>query len=365
MSLSIDLGNRSYEVTVERGLLGRIVEELHKVNATSNILIVTDETVRQYYLNGLTEQLQDAGQKFWVATIPDGEGSKSIDFAQAIWDNLANSAADRETVVVALGGGVVGDLAGFVAATYARGLRFVQLPTSLLAQVDSSVGGKVGINLEGGKNLVGAFWQPIWVGIDPDCLKTLDDRNYAAGLAEVVKYGMIQDRKLFEYLESNVAAIRDRDPDVLKHIIMECCRCKAEIVEEDETETTGRRAILNYGHTIGHAIENVFGYGTYLHGEAISIGMHYESLLALRKEMITVAVVQRQGELLRTLGLPITCQMDQLDQIIAATKSDKKASAGKVRYVLPTEIGNVTLVDDIDEGFVAHVLGEIESIQTP
>ena len=365
MSLSINLGERSYQIAVEQGLLENAVHHLHQVDALSNILIVTDETVREYYLNGLTQQLQDAGQKFWVATIPVGEASKSIDYAKAIWDNLAHANADRKTVVVALGGGVVGDLAGFVAATFARGLRFVQLPTSLLAQVDSSVGGKVGINLEAGKNLVGAFWQPIWVGIDPECLKTLDDRNFSAGLAEVVKYGMIEDKDLFEFLESNVQAIMQRNPDVLKHIILACCKCKAKIVEQDETETSGRRAVLNYGHTIGHAIENVFGYGTFLHGEAISIGMHCEALLALRREMITTAVVQRQGELLRDFGLPITCPMDRLAQMIDATKSDKKASEGKVRYVLPRGIGNVKMVEDLDDAFVANVLGEVESLQAP
>ena len=248
-------------------------------------------------------------------------------------------------MVVALGGGVVGDLAGFVAASYARGVDFVQIPTSLLAQVDSSVGGKVGINLPKSKNMVGAFWQPKLVVIDPLVLETLDDANYIAGMAEVIKYGLIMDASLFEFLESNVEAIKKRDKQTLTKIIAWCCQCKADVVEADETESTGRRAILNYGHTYGHAIESVYGYGQYLHGQAIAIGMVCAARLAQSLGMVDDEFCNRQSALFETLGLPTECPNDQLPVLLEAMQRDKKVVGGVLKFVLPTKIGHVELVD--------------------
>ena len=218
---------------------------------------------------------------------------------------------DRKSVVVALGGGVVGDLAGFLASTFARGLTFIQIPTTLLAQVDSSVGGKVGVNLPQAKNMVGSFWQPAKVVIDPIVLATLDDANFQSGMAEVIKYGLIMDLPLFEHLERSVKVINDRDNDALSKIIAWCCRCKATIVEEDEHEIFGRRAILNYGHTYGHAIEAVFGYGRFLHGQAIAIGMTCTARLARNLGLVNQHFLDRQTALFRAYGLPVECPAER------------------------------------------------------
>jgi len=251
---------------------------------------------------------------------------------------------DRNTIVVALGGGVVGDLAGFVAASYARGLDFVQIPTSLLAQVDSSVGGKVGINLPKSKNMVGAFWQPQRVIIDPGVLQTLDEANYIAGMAEVVKYGLIMDGKLFEFIQQNVAAIKKRDQQMMAKLIAWCCRCKAQVVKEDERESSGRRAILNYGHTYGHAIESVFGYGKYLHGQAISIGMVCAARLSRQLGMVDQAFCDSQRQLFEELGLPVLCPGSPHDELVGAMQRDKKVVSGELKLILPKAIGEVVLV---------------------
>jgi 3-dehydroquinate synthase len=364
MALEIVLENHRYDISVSAGLFDSIIEKIDQLTDATSYMVVTDTSVRNLYLSRITDQLDALQRRYSVATIADGEASKSIQTAVSIWDQLASTTADRKAVVIALGGGVVGDLAGFVAATYARGLRFVQVPTSLLAQVDSSVGGKVGINLPAGKNLVGAFWQPTWVAIDPECLTTLDDRNYRAGLAEVIKYGVIKDPQLFEYLETNSEQIIARDPDTLRHIIIACCRCKARIVEQDETETSGVRATLNYGHTIGHAIENVFGYGTYLHGEAIAIGMHCEAMIATKLQLLDPSVLRRQCTLIQRFGLPIVCPSNQTDEIIKATRLDKKASQGNARYILPTKIGETCVVDDVKDSLVKQVLTEMETFDS-
>ena len=253
-----------------------------------------------------------------------------------LWDKLLELGADRKTVIVAVGGGVVGDLAGFVAATFARGLPFVQVPTTLLAQVDSSVGGKVGINLPGGKNMVGAFWQPAGVLIDTAVLATLPEREYRAGLAEVVKYGVILDADFFAYLEDHVDLLAARDTDVLEHVVTRSCRLKADVVEQDEREETGRRSVLNYGHTFCHALETVTGYGEYLHGEAVAIGMLCASRLAERLGRVDASFTERQHALLAALGLPVEFPDVDQDAILAAMSHDKKVEHGQLRFVLPT-----------------------------
>ncbi|MCA9051229.1 MAG: 3-dehydroquinate synthase, partial [Planctomycetaceae bacterium] len=284
------------------------------------------------------------------AIIVPGEKSKSLEQASRLYDELVTFGADRQTVVVAVGGGVVGDLAGYVAATYARGLRFIQVPTTLLAQVDSSVGGKTGINHPKGKNLIGAFHQPVGVLVDTDVLKTLPDREYRSGLAEVVKYGVILDEPFFAWLETNVAGINARAPEVLQHIVARSCELKAQVVKEDEFETTGLRAILNYGHTFAHAFEALAGYGALLHGEAVSIGMCCAARLAERLGRISNDIVVRQQRLLEAVKLPVHVPKDlhsRPQQIVDCMMLDKKTVAGNLKFILPDRIGHVESVSGI------------------
>jgi 3-dehydroquinate synthase len=250
----------------------------------------------------------------------------------------------------------VGDLAGFVAATFARGLAFVQIPTTLLAQVDSSVGGKVGVNLPGAKNMVGAFWQPRGVLIDTAVLATLPEREYRAGLAEVVKYGVILDAEFFSYLESHVTELQARQDDVLREVVARSCQLKADVVKADEREETGLRAVLNYGHTFCHAFETLTGYGQLLHGEGVSIGMTCAARLAERLARVDGAFVRRQFELLTALGLPTVAPPLDADEVLAVMARDKKAAAGKLRFVLPTQLGHVELVGGIAESDVRAAL---------
>ena len=274
-------------------------------------------------------------------------------------DELVDFKADRRTAVVAVGGGVVGDLAGFVAATYARGLPFVQVPTTLLAMVDSSVGGKTGVNHRKGKNLIGAFHQPAGVFIDTNVMSTLPDREYRAGLAEVVKYGVILDAGFFEFLEQNIAAINERDPGALRHIVARSCELKAYVVKEDERETTGLRAILNYGHTYAHAFEALAGYGELLHGEAVSIGMICGAKLARTLGRIGDEEVDRQVELLKAMHLPIDVPAnlrEQPGEILSVMLLDKKTVAGDLKFVLPDGIGHVETIGGIDASSVTACL---------
>jgi 3-dehydroquinate synthase len=264
--------------------------------------------------------------------------------------------ADRKSVVVAVGGGVVGDLAGFIAATYGRGMRFIQMPTTLLADVDSSVGGKVGVNLPGAKNMVGAFWQPAGVLIDTEALTTLPDRDYRAGLAEVVKYGVILDADFFDYLEKHVPDLNDRTPGVMQHIIARSCELKAQVVAGDEREETGLRAVLNYGHTFCHAIEAETGYGQFLHGEAVAIGMLCASRLAESMGRIDAETTRRQHDLLQALGLPLAVPDVDHERLVQAMAKDKKAEHGKLRFVLPTRLGHVELVSDVNSELVRKAL---------
>jgi 3-dehydroquinate synthase len=283
-----------------------------------------------------------------VMVVPPGESSKSVEMANTLWQGLLELGADRKTVVVAVGGGMIGDLAGFVAATFARGLPFVQVPTTLLAQVDSSVGGKVGVNLPGAKNMVGAFWQPRGVLIDTAVLGTLGEREYRSGLAEVVKYGMILDADFFAYLEGHVDALNRRDHDSLRHVILRSCELKAQVVAADEREETGQRAVLNYGHTFAHALEALTDYDSLLHGEAVAIGMSCAARLAQRLGRIGEDLTHRQDKLLTALGLPTTLPDVDLDKLIPLMSRDKKVEHGRLRFVLPARLGHVELVGNVD-----------------
>lgn len=360
-NVRVNLAERSYDIRIGTGTLDKTADFAAETGAATtdrvtHALVIVDANIRDSHGDTVAGAFDAAGVRTDVLTVPAGEPSKSVAEVGRLWDAALAAGADRTTLVVAVGGGVVGDLAGFVAASYARGVRFLQVPTSLLAQVDSSVGGKVGINLAGGKNLVGAFWQPIGVMIDTETLLTLPKREYLSGLAEVVKYGVILDADFFEYLEQHVDGLFARDNAVLRHIVARCCELKAHVVENDERETTGLRAVLNYGHTFCHAIETAGGYGALLHGEAVSIGMICASRLAERLGRIDAAMTERQRMLLDRLGLPTSLPDVPADKLIDLMGRDKKVEHGRLRFVLPTRMGHVELVGDVPTGDVRAVL---------
>jgi 3-dehydroquinate synthase len=357
-TIRVHLAERSYDIAVGRGLLAEAGAFIKTRLSSRRAVVITDEHVRRPHGEQVRSALTEAGIDADLIAVPAGETSKCVDQAERLWNKLAELRVDRSAAIVAVGGGVVGDLAGFVAAAFARGLAFVQIPTTIIAQVDSSVGGKVGINLPLGKNLVGAFWQPAGVLIDTAVLDTLPEREYKSGLAEVVKYGVILDASFLAWQQQHVAAILSRDGEVLVRLIERCCQLKAGVVEQDEREETGLRAILNYGHTFCHAIEAVAGYGRYLHGEAVAIGMLCASRLAEKLGRIEPAVTQQQRDLLLALGLPLSTEGLDPDELLAAMQHDKKVEHGKLRFVLPSRLGHVELVGQVDAALVRQVLME-------
>jgi 3-dehydroquinate synthase len=359
----VNLSERSYQIEIGSGNLPETGSVLKSLCNLTHAVVVTDTHVEQPHAQQCAECLAEsvAGDVDLVV-VEAGESSKCIQTANQLWEELLRLGSDRKTVVVAVGGGVVGDLAGFIAATFARGLAFFQVPTSLLAQVDSSVGGKVGVNLPGAKNMVGSFWQPLGVLIDTNVLETLPLREYRAGLAEVVKYGVILDADFFAYLEEHVEALNAREAEVLRYVVARCCRLKADVVEQDERETSGLRAVLNYGHTFGHAIEAETGYGTYLHGEAVSIGMLCASRLSEQLGRVDSSFTQRQYDLLTSLGLPTELPDLNADVMLNAMRREKKVAHGQLRFVLPTRMGHVELVGDVPEAEVTSALRDGSSL---
>lgn len=358
-TVRVSLAERSYDIQIGEGLLEHVIEFVAERGGARHVAVITDANVDELYGDPLADRFVDAGVESHVLVVEAGEMSKTTDVVGDLWQTMLDEGCDRQTVVVAVGGGVVGDIAGFVAATFARGLRFFQVPTTLLAQVDSSVGGKTGVNLEGAKNMVGAFWQPDGVLIDTAVLKTLPEREYRAGLAEVVKYGVILDADLFASLEANVDAINARDPAVLRDIIRRSCRLKADVVEADEREETGLRAKLNYGHTFGHALEAATGYSELLHGEAVAIGIVCASRLAQAMGRVDAAATRRQVELLKSFGLPTAVPAGvDLGELSALMWRDKKVRDGEVRFVLPTRIGEVETVASPGDDLVLAAMRE-------
>ncbi len=366
----VNLADRSYDIVVASGELpqaARMIESWSQVrqhkSGSRSALVVTDVNVLETHAGQVVRSLREAGWRCEVEALPAGETTKSLEQANRLYDRLIDLQADRHTLVVAVGGGVIGDLAGFVAATYARGIPFVQIPTTLLSQVDSSVGGKVGVNHPRAKNMIGAFYQPLGVLIDTSLLETLPDREYRAGLAEVVKYGVILDASFFEYLETHVAELNRRIPEVLRHVVARSCRLKADVVEHDEFERTGLRAVLNYGHTFAHAFEALCGYGELLHGEAVAIGMVYASRLADRLGRIPVELTTRQEQLLRRLSLPVRLPHPKalpIDSLLGRMQLDKKTVGGQLRFVLPSRLGHVELVDGVPPAEVTTVIAEFQ-----
>jgi 3-dehydroquinate synthase len=346
-TLTVELGSRSYPIHVGRGLLaqGRLIaERLPQPRAA----IVTDETVGPLYLEPLRTSLAAQGVATIDVVVPDGETHKNWQTLNAIFDALLASRCERSTTVIALGGGVVGDLAGFAAATYQRGVPFVQVPTTLLAQVDSSVGGKTGINHPAGKNMIGAFHQPLAVIADTATLDSLPERELRAGLAEVIKYGLIRDAEFFAWLERNIEGLLARDPEALAFAIARSCRNKAEIVAEDERES-GMRALLNLGHTFGHAIEAGMGYGAWLHGEAVAAGMVLAADLSARLGLLPEADVGRVADLVRRAGLPVIAPALGAARFLELMAVDKKVEAGSIRFVVLEAIGKASLRNRVPE----------------
>ena len=350
--------DRSYDVVVGRGLLPTVGPSV-KAAGGRRAVVVADAAIAATHAAAVEAGLRSAGIEAATLVVMSGETSKSMTEAGRLWDALAERAVDRRTHVVAVGGGVVGDLAGFVAATFGRGLAFWQVPTTVVAQVDSAIGGKTGINLAAGKNLVGAFWQPRGVIADIDTLATLPAREFVSGFAEVVKYGMILDEAFFGWLEGNVGPLLAQDPAALAHAVERSAALKAGVVERDERELTGLRAVLNYGHTFAHAYETAAGYGTLLHGEAVAIGMARAARLARDLGRVSDDLVARQDRLLRGLGLPVDPPSGTdlpVETLLAIMGRDKKAVGGELRFVLPSRIGHVDVVDGVPTTLVRRAL---------
>lgn len=342
-TLTVDLGARGYPIHIGPGLLDR-VELYRPALGTGRVLVVTNETVAPLYLDRVLAGLADRDPASLV--LPDGERRKTLDTVSRVYDELMAHRVGRDGTVVALGGGVVGDLAGFAAATWQRGIGFVQIPTTLLAQVDSSVGGKTGVNHPQGKNMIGAFHQPRLVLADTDVLETLPERELSAGLAEVIKYGLIRDAEFFAWLESNIGALRARETDALIHAVERSCRNKAAVVAADEREA-GVRALLNLGHTFGHAIEAALGYGDWLHGEAVGAGMCLAADLSVRLGWLDAADRDRATALIAAAGLPTGLPPGlSRERMLELMSHDKKVLAGRMRLVLLKAIGEAAVTDD-------------------
>ena len=347
-TLTVELGDRSYPIFIGRGLLGGSFDLARYVTG-NDCLIVTNKTVAPLYLQQLRADLD--GCSIGVLELPDGEEFKTLETATSILDALVQARAGRDTTVIALGGGVVGDITGFAAACYMRGVAFIQVPTTLLAQVDSSVGGKTGVNHPKGKNLIGAFHQPKIVLIDTDTLSTLPDRELRAGLAEVIKHGAIADRAFFEWLELNMEALLAKDPDALAHAVQRSCEIKAEVVAADERES-GRRAILNFGHTFGHAIEHCQGYGDWLHGEAVAAGM----VMAGELSGLDRDDKLRLQRLVASAGLPTAPPSAGSKVLRDAMGLDKKVQHKQMRFVLLKALGESYITSDYDEAHLLRIL---------
>ena len=355
--VKVPLGDRSYSIKIGNGLLPRLGGECRRLKLGKRCAVVTDRSVGRLYAKAALTSLRQAGFTPVEIRVPAGETAKSLKTIQTCYDKLVRHRIERSSFIVALGGGVVGDMAGFLAASYLRGIGFVQVPTTLLAQVDSSVGGKVGVNLKAGKNLVGAFYQPRLVLCDLDTLKTLPKRELRAGLAEVIKYGIIYDAVLFRQLERTLPELLRLEAKGMAHIVARSCQIKAKVVEQDELES-GLRAILNYGHTIGHALEAISRYGKYLHGEAISIGQVAASKISRDVLGLAQTEVNRIKCLFDQAGLPTSVRLTnpQLARVFAAMKLDKKVSGGEVKFVLARKVGQVEFGVDVPRATINTAL---------
>ena len=353
MHIKVDLGDRSYPIIIESGVLSSS-SYLHKLLKGRKVCIVSNETVAPLYIEKLQSLLPEEADA--VVILPDGEKYKTLQTLELIFDEALTQRLNRSSVFIALGGGVVGDMTGFAAACYQRGIDFIQVPTTVLSQVDSSVGGKTGVNHTLGKNMIGAFHQPIAVLIDPDTLITLPEKELAAGLAEVIKYGLIADDNFLQWLEKNIVALNAKDADVLSYAIQRSCEIKAAVVAQDEKEG-GIRAILNLGHTFGHAIESVMGYGQWLHGEAVAVGMVMAVDLSVRMGLVPEQLLVRTQELLLAAKLPVLAPSSMsVDDFLSAMSHDKKNIHGSIRLVLLESQGKAFVCDDYDMALMKAVI---------
>ena len=355
-TLEVGLGARAYSIHIGRGVLPR-AGELMPANSGRRAVIVSNAVVAAHHLAPLRTSLRDRGMHVDVVLLPDGEAHKNLATLDDLLTRLLELGVDRSTTLVALGGGVIGDIAGFAAAVYQRGIPFVQVPTTLLAQVDSSVGGKTGVNHPLGKNMIGAFWQPRVVLIDTECLSTLPDRELRAGIAEVIKHGAIRDADFFAWLEANIAALLAKDATALTHAIHRSCAIKADVVASDERET-GERALLNFGHTFAHAIEAAQGYGVWLHGEAVAAGMVLAAELSARMGRLPGADAIRVRELLSLSGLPVDPPRLGRKKMLELMGMDKKVAGGRLRLVLLDGIGRPSLSADYPQDALESLLEE-------
>ena len=352
-TLTVELGERSYPICIEAGLLSRPGLLTPYIKGPLAV-IVTNDVVSPLYLKKAIAACD--GVKVEVITIPDGEQHKSLEQFNVIMTRLLEMNAARDTTLIALGGGVIGDLCGFVAASYQRGVPFIQVPTTLLSQVDSSVGGKTAVNHPLGKNMIGAFYQPIFVAIDTDSLTTLPAREFAAGMAEVIKYGIIYDESFFKWLEDHADNLKALEIETLSAAIQRCCEIKADVVAKDEREG-GLRAILNLGHTFGHAIEAEQGYGNWLHGEAVATGTVFACYAAEALNWMTASETRRVVDLIAKFDLPIEGPTDmQFDAYIKHMRRDKKVEAGNIRFVIPQGIGHAVVTKDVSDEILHRIL---------
>ena len=342
-TVKVGLGKRSYDVVIGPGCLRRMGQYLQALGLSGTVGVVTNPTLARLYGVSLKQAIVKAGFACHVISIPEGERTKTLRWVSYILDALVKHRFERRSALVALGGGVIGDITGFAASMYLRGIPFVQASTSLVAQVDSSVGGKTGVNHPSGKNLIGAFYQPALVVSDTDTLQTLPKREWLAGLAEVIKYGVIADKSFFGFLEDRMEHVLELQEQDVQKVVTRCCEIKARVVAKDERES-GLRRILNYGHTIGHALEALGGYRHYIHGEAVGIGMVHEALLARYLELCSKDVVDRQRALIQRTGLPVRMPAHSFSRFWGAIRRDKKVANGTVHCVLPRSIGKVQVL---------------------
>lgn len=350
----VNLGNFSYDIHIGSGILRQSGHQLRKEGFSGKLTAITNPTVKELYGEALEESLLSAGFTVTFLTVTDGEDHKSLDTAGKLYLELASQHAERTTPILALGGGVIGDLAGFVAATYKRGVPLIQIPTTLLAQVDSSIGGKVAVNQGQLKNEIGAFYQPRLVISDIDTLATLTPKVLGDGLAEVMKYGIIRDSKLFSYLEENIDRVKSFDTGALEEVVFRSAEIKAEVVAKDELDL-GLRAILNYGHTVGHAVESVSDFRL-SHGEAVAIGMLAAARISIEMGILAPGELVRLESLIKKAGLPTKAPDLDLERLVSVMKHDKKVRQGKVRFILPRSLGEVFITDDVSLSLVKQVL---------
>ncbi|MGI6678582.1 MAG: 3-dehydroquinate synthase [Dehalobacterium sp.] len=336
--VDVQLGSRSYQIQIGSNILVHLGAELKNLNLSEKILLITNTTVAPLYEDVVKKTLHEAGFSVEFLILPDGEDYKTLETVNRMYDQAISMGLDRYGTILALGGGVIGDMAGFAAATYMRGINFVQVPTTLLAQVDASVGGKVAVNHPRGKNLIGAFYQPLLVFVDINTLATLNVREIRSGMAEIIKYGVIADEPLFSYLEENAIV----NNHFLMDIIEKSCTIKAQVVKDDELEQ-GLRAILNFGHTIGHGLEAATFYQVYRHGEAVAVGMVGASLIAQEMGLISQEDATRIKELILKIGLPVSFTGVKWDELWYHIQADKKAQSGNINFILPTSIGSVKI----------------------